>query len=205
MSSSLSSKTLRPAAKDVKPTGDYPVLDTSRPGPYIAVMSKTRKAPAKPSMTFSGLLERFPDEAACKAFLASKRWPDAVSCPRCGNAKVYALKARPFHWQCKACAPNGYRFSVTAGTIFENTNAPLRLWFQVAFLMVTAKKGMSAMQVQRTLGIKSYETAWYMCHRIRAAMQNEDFVEELSRVVERDRVIRRPTSAPSWSSVDRVA
>jgi transposase-like protein len=110
------------------------------------------------------------DEDACKAYLVARRWPKGVHCPRCGNVKVYALKSRAFHWQCEACATDGYRFSCIAGTIFENTNKPLRDWFKVAHLMLTSKKGMSALQIQRFLGFGSYRTAWSMCHKIRAAL-----------------------------------
>ena len=91
----------------------------------------------------------FPDEEACKAYLVARRWPDGVHCPRCGNPKVYDLKSRQWHWQCEQCAPDGYRFSHIAGTIFENTNKPLRDWFKVAHLMLASKKGMSALQIMR--------------------------------------------------------
>jgi transposase-like protein len=77
----------------------------------------------------------------------------------------------PFKWQCYACAPgSGYRFSVIAGTIFENTNKPLRDWFRVVHLMLSSKKGMSALQIQRMMGFGSYGTAHSMCHKIRAAL-----------------------------------
>ena len=125
------------------------------------------------TLTLAQLVERFPTEEACKAYLTEKRWPEGkVACPNCGNVKVWHLGHRPFHWVCKACNKNGYRFSVITKTIFENTKYPLREWFKVIFLMSQAKKGMSAMQIQRTLGMGSYETAWYMCHRVRAAMKN---------------------------------
>src|SRR5437867_6716249 len=136
----------------------------------------------KPSMTERQLAERFATEDACKQFLTDQRWPDRkVHCPRCGlSLKVYALKARPFHWVCKHCAKNGYRFSILTGTIFENTNVPLRTWFKVIYRMTQAKKGVSAMEVWRIIdpvrGSKgSYRTAWYICHRIRAAMNNGTF------------------------------
>lgn len=123
-------------------------------------------------MKFNELLARFQTEEDCKTFLVARRWPDGITCPRCGNAKVWEVKSRPFHWLCKGCNKNGYRFSVITGTIFENTKYPLREWFKVAFLMYHSKKGMSAHQIHRMLGTGSYETAWYMCHRIRVAMQN---------------------------------
>jgi hypothetical protein len=125
---------------------------------------------------------------SCKAFLEQKRWPDGVKCPRCGE-KAYTLKARSFHYLCKSgkqsATPdtgevvichkkNGYRFSVITRTVFENTNFPLREWFRVIFLMFHSKKGMSAHQIHRMLGTGSYETAWYMCTRIRGAMKDEE-------------------------------
>ena len=91
-----------------------------------------------------------------------------------------------FKWQCYSCAPDsGYRFSVIAGTIFENTNKPLRDWFRVIHMMLTSKKGISALQVMRVMGFGSYKTAHYMCHRVRAGLANEDF-RKLMGVVEVD-------------------
>ena len=138
-------------------------------------------------MTLSQLMAAFPDEESCKAHLAKLRWADGkVRCPRCNmSVRVYALKSRPWHWVCKACAKNGYRFSLTAGTIFEHTRYPLRVWFQVLYLMLQSKKGMSALQIHRTIGSGSYETAWYMCHRLRAAMKDDSF-RRLTGVVEMD-------------------
>jgi transposase-like protein len=110
------------------------------------------------------------DDDAPKAYLKARRWPDGVHCPRCGNPKVYDLRSRKWHWQCEQCAPDGYRFSVIAGTIFENTNKPLRQWFKVVHLMTTSKKGISSLQIKRQMGFGSYETALHMTHKIRAAM-----------------------------------
>ena len=136
----------------------------------------------KPSLTLAQVEREFATDDQCKTLLAQLRWPDGKAhCPRCGlSLKVYTLKTRPHHWVCKHCAKNGYRFSVLTGTVFENTNVPLRIWFRVAFLMVSSKKGISALQVHRMIppvrGKKgSYKTAWYMCHRIRAAMNDGDF------------------------------
>jgi transposase-like protein len=147
-------------------------------------------------MTLSELLRRFSDNDACKAFLEKKRWPDGViKCPRCGG-KAYKL-TKPFHYLCKSgkqsaepetgnvvtCSKkNGYRFSVISRTVFENTNYPLREWFRVIFMMLHAKKGMSAHQIHRMIGTGSYETAWYMCTRIRAAMKDGEFVQLMGEV-----------------------
>src|SRR5687767_11963366 len=109
------------------------------------------------AMTLKELEAKFPDEGACKSYLQPRRWPEGVRCPRCGNDKVYEL-TKEYHWQCEKCAPDGYRFSVLVGTIFENTNIKLPQWFKVIYLMLSSKKGISALQVQRMLGFGSYRT-----------------------------------------------
>jgi transposase-like protein len=134
-------------------------------------------------MTFAQWEAMFPTEDHCKAYLAKNRWPNGVVCPRCGNTEVYTLT--DFRWQCHACAENGYRFSVIAGTIFENTNKDLRDWFRVIHLMLTSKKGISALQIQRMMGFGSYKTAWYMCHRVRAGLADKNF-RKLMGIVEVD-------------------
>lgn len=139
----------------------------------------------KPSITLTQLMKKFSTEEACKQYLTEMRWPEGVHCPRCNNAKVYELKARPFHWVCKAkdCGGrNGYRFSVITKTVFENTNYPLKTWFQVIYLMTQSKKGISALQIHRQIGSGDYRTAWYMCHRIRAAMRDGGFTKLMGEV-----------------------
>jgi transposase-like protein/ribosomal protein L37AE/L43A len=135
-------------------------------------------------MTVAQFEKAFPDEEACRAYLIARRWPNGVKCPRCGNVKVYPL-ASGFHWQCEQCAVDGYRFSGIAGTIFENTNKPLRDWYRVTHTMLTSKKGVSALQIMRTMGFGSYKTAWYMCHRIRTALVEQD-MDKLGGIVEVD-------------------
>ncbi|HTR63375.1 MAG TPA: transposase, partial [Candidatus Binataceae bacterium] len=100
---------------------------------YISLMDAKVKAgkplTTQPNITFAKLMKQFSDETACKTLLRDLRWPDGVRCPRCGNPAVYDLPSRKWHWQCTKCAPGGstgYRFSIIAGTIFENTNKPLR-------------------------------------------------------------------------------
>jgi IS1 family transposase len=137
-------------------------------------------------MTIRDFEAMFPDEDACKLYLAENRWPEFVICPRCGNPEIKP-HARAFHWACYACGAgsDAYRFSVLVGTVFENTNIDLRQWFRVIHLMLTSKKGISALQVFRYMGFGSYKTAWYMCHRIRAGLANEDF-RKLMGIVEVD-------------------
>ena len=125
-------------------------------------------------MTLAELEAKFPDESACKSYLQARRWPQGVTCPRCGHEKVYEL-AREYHWQCENCAPDGYRFSVLVGTIFENTNIKLPTWFKVIYLMLTSKKGISSLQVMRMMGFGSYHTALKMTHKVRVALGHEHF------------------------------
>lgn len=137
-------------------------------------------------MTIRQFEALFPTDDACKAYLTRRRWPDGVvKCPRCGNDKLWALKARPFHWQCTQCGPREYRFSVLVGTIFEDTKVGLREWFRVIHMMLTSKKGVAALEVQRVIGLGSYRTAHYMCMRIRAGLVDPEF-RKLMGIVEID-------------------
>ena len=116
--------------------------------------------------TLAEFQARFADEAACRAYLAASRWPDGYRCPRCGHALAFELTRRLL-WQCKAC---GHQTSVTAGTVLHRTRTSLREWFWAAYLVTTYTPGMSALQLQRQLGIARYETAWTMLHKLRRAM-----------------------------------
>ncbi len=123
-------------------------------------MAREKQTKAVHQLTAAQFDALFKTEDDCIRYLVQRRWPEGVRCPRCGNPGVYDLKTRKWHWQCEKCAPDGYRFSHLAGTIFENTNKPLKDWFRVIHLMLTSKKGMSALQIYRYLGFGSYGTAW---------------------------------------------
>lgn len=127
-------------------------------------------------MSIGDFERMFPNDEACAEYLMNNRWPDGVTCPRCGNENVHE-HTKDYHWQCYKCSPGnvGYRFSVLVGTIFENTNKPLREWFRVIHLMLTSKKGISSLQVCRYMGFGSYKTAWLMCNKIRVALGNVEF------------------------------
>ena len=120
---------------------------------WRAVMAKRQPKPVQ-QLTNAQFEAMFPDEDHCRGYLVARRWPLGVRCPRCGSEDVTELKGNPWHWQCYACAPEtSYRFSHIAGTIYENTNKPLRDWFKVAHLMLTSKKGISSRQVGRYHGL----------------------------------------------------
>jgi transposase-like protein/IS1 family transposase len=149
-------------------------------------MAREKQKPQIQQMTFAQWEKAFPNEDACCAYLVGKRWPNGVICPRCGMPVTHSVSTMPNKWQCYECAPDsGYRFSHLTGTIFENTNKPLRDWFRVIHLMLTSKKGISSHQVHRTLGFGSYRTALYMTHRIRAGLADKEF-RKLMGIVEVD-------------------
>ena len=114
------------------------------------------------------LFEEFGSEDKCHAFLEELRWPDGVKCPRCGSDKISRIAKRR-QFDCDGCR---YQFSVRVGTLFHDSKLPLWKWFLAVYVMGESKKGVSANQLKRMLGV-SYKTAWYLCHRIRAAMHNE--------------------------------
>ena len=126
------------------------------------------------------LIDRFHDEDRCRAYLEKMRWPDGVKCLRCGEKSISRRKQR-HQFQCNSCR---YDFSVTAGTIFHDTHLPLWKWFLAVYLIVEAKKGVSANQLKRTIGT-TYKTAWYLSHRIRAALKEVD-AQLLKGIVEAD-------------------
>jgi transposase-like protein len=126
------------------------------------------------------LIERFHDEDDCRRYMEGLRWPNGIACPRCGGETISRIKKRG-QFDCDSCR---YQFSVTAGTIFHDTHLPLWKWFLAVYLIVESKKGMSANQLKRTIGV-SYKTAWYLCHRIRAALKEVD-AQLLKGIIEAD-------------------
>ena len=121
----------------------------------------------------------FPDETACKQYLRARRWPTQVACPRCGDTKVYELKARPWHWlcqseQCRRVSSGGYRFSLYVGTLFERTKYPLLMWFK-ALCCILASHEVSASQMPHMLG-SADRTAENISQRLRAGMADPEFV-----------------------------
>jgi hypothetical protein len=148
-------------------------------------MARAKQPPQIHQMSVAQFEAMFPNEDACCAYLIGKRWPKGVRCPRCGGERTYDLKTMKWKWECPDCRQGGaYRFSHLTGTIFENTNKPLRDWYRVIHLMLTSKKGISARQVWRYMGFGSLKTAWYMCHRVRVALMED--IGKLGGIVEVD-------------------
>jgi transposase-like protein len=119
-------------------------------------------------MDLSGLTEMTEEEA--RDFIEEARWRGTPTCPHCGTERAYRLKGsatRPGVWKCAECRK---QFTVTVGTVMHRSHIPLRKWAMAFQLMSASKKGISALQLQRTLGIKNYKNAWHLAHRIRIAM-----------------------------------
>ena len=121
----------------------------------------------KTKNSLSSLNVDFDTDAECRQALEELRWPDGVKCLRCDSDSISRITTRK-QYDCNACR---YRFSVTTGTIFHDSHLALPKWFMAVFLMCESKKGVSANQLRRTLGV-AQKTAWYMAHRIRKAMSD---------------------------------
>lgn len=125
------------------------------------------------------------DEA--RDYLESIRWPDGPVCPHCDHdERIYDLQGdahRPGLYKCGACRK---QFTVTVGTVMHRSKIPLHKWVMAFHLMCSSKKGISALQLQRNLGLGSYKTAWHMAHRIRLAVKEEPLAGKLSGTVESD-------------------
>ena len=124
-------------------------------------------------MTLEQFESVFVDEEACRRFVLSRRWPGGVACPRCNNTQLLALKARPWHWQCRNCSPSGYRFSLLVGTPFKGTHYPLRTWFRIAHFLLISEPYVTAQQIADVMGnTMSHQAAWYLYHRVREGLQD---------------------------------
>lgn len=125
---------------------------------------------------------RFPTELACRKYLARHRWPQGFWCARCGGTQASTLRTRGAY-QCCGCRR---QVSLTAGTIFHKTRTPLRRWFWLILMMSQNKHGLSILAAQRLVGLRTYETAWTMTHKIRTAMAHRDARYRLAGLIELD-------------------
>ena len=131
--------------------------------------SRRQKQQTRHEMNLMRLIEEFHDEEQCRQHLEGLRWPDGVACPRCGGMRCNYTQTRKT-WECMSCA---YHFSVTSGTMLHDTHLPLQKWLVAVYMMIESRKSVSALQLKRSLNV-AYKTAWYLCHRIRAAVAEEE-------------------------------
>lgn len=130
--------------------------------------------------TFVEFEQRFTSQEACRDYLFQLRWPDGFKCPRCQSQKAWKTSEGLYY-----CVKCKYKTSVTAGTIFQDTRYPLKIWFMAIWYVVSQKNGVSALGLQRMLGFPRYETAWIWLHKLRIAMVRPDR-DRLSGAVEVD-------------------
>lgn len=133
------------------------------------------------AISFKEFRTRYHTEEACREELFRQRFPEGFVCPKCGCKEFYAIRSRNI-CQCRSCR---HQTSVTAGTVMHRTHLSLTVWFWAIYLCVTDKRGISAVQLSRILGI-SYDTAWHLLDRIRKAMGQRDEHYQLSGIVEMD-------------------
>jgi len=124
--------------------------------------------------------KQFASQETCEKYLAAMRWPNGVTCPRCGSKTVTYMESR-HQWQCEC----RYQFSVTSGTVFHKTHMDLPRWLMAIWLVCHSPKGISSKQIERELGV-TYKTAWYMTRRIRLAIQKNMLGLTVGGVVELD-------------------
>lgn len=130
----------------------------------------------------SDLMTRFFDEQSCKEYLSQLKWPKGFVCPKCGATKHWKTKK-----DLKVCGQCQYQQSIFAGTIFQGSRIPLRIWYQAIWWFTNQKNGASTLGLQRTLGISRYETVWWMLHKLRFATVRP-YRDQLSGNVEVDEV-----------------
>lgn len=150
-------------------------------------METNKGTPGEQQRTQKGQHLADMSEDQAREYIEGLLWPDGKPvCRRCGSVNAYKMQGatcRPGLCRCRDCKK---QFTVTVGTIFEDTHIPLRKWVRAFHLMCSSKKGISALQLQRNLGLGSYRTAWHMAHRIRCAMKCEPLAGLLANVVESD-------------------
>ena len=142
-------------------------------------------------MNLTSIAKSYSDSESARAFLEAQRWPDGTVCPFCGLVgEAYRLKARAESkssvrlgvWKCSGCRK---QFTVTKGTIFEDSHIPLDKWLMAIHLVCSSKKGMSAHQLHRMLGV-TYKAAWFMVHRLRYAATQDPLAAQLAGTIEVD-------------------
>jgi len=143
-------------------------------------------------LTLVQLFRDFPDEDSARRYFEEIRWPNGPECPHCGNAvqkRIYRIEPNPakkIRAGLYKCAECGKQFTVTVGTIMEDSHVPLHKWLIGFYLMAASKTQVAALQLQRQLEIGSYRTAWFMCQRIRFALVEGNPVAKLTGTVEAD-------------------
>ena len=129
------------------------------------------------------LFQAFPDEEAARLYLESRLWPSGATCPNCKSSERITTRKRVGFYRCNACG--NFDFTIRTGTIFERSKVPLHKWLYAMYLLVTARKGISSLQLGKEIGI-TQKSAWFVLHRLREACSTPAVMEKLKGVVELD-------------------
>jgi transposase-like protein len=172
-------------------------------------MKRKSMLPTPEDLTLDEIQSRFATDESARRYLEEIRWGSGVVCPHCKNAdlkRIWQIKANPaakiraglYH-----CAECNKQFTVTVGTIFEDSHIPLRKWLVAWYLLSSSKKGISSLQIKRMLGLGSYRTALFMMHRIRFALQHPEFTEKKMGTFEIDETYiggKAKAHSPQWKN-----
>jgi transposase-like protein len=137
---------------------------------------------SKSTISTFQLFALFPDEQAARVYLEARIWPDGVKCPDCGGDRITARPARVGFYHCAAC---NFDFTVRTNTIFERSKVPLHKWLYSMYLLMTARKGISSMQLAKEIGV-TQKTAWFILGRLREACSAPDNIDKLRGIIEID-------------------
>ena len=155
-------------------------------------MTSAKQTNQGDDLILMSIMQRFSAEEAARAYIEALRWPNGPVCPHCGNAdasRIYKVaanagkKIRAGLYKCAECSD---QFTVTVGTVMEDSHIPLNKWLVAFYIMCASKTQVSALQLQRQLELGSYRSAWFLCHRIRFALMDPAPEDKLSGTVEAD-------------------
>jgi len=138
---------------------------------------------SKSTISTFQLFQAFPNEEAARLYLESRLWPDGVLCPNCKSGERITTRKRVGFYRCNACG--SFDFTVRTGTIFERSKVPLHKWLYAMYLLVTARKGISSLQLAKEIGI-TQKSAWFVLHRLREACSTPEVIAKLKGIVELD-------------------
>jgi transposase-like protein len=138
---------------------------------------------SKSTISTFQLFQAFPDQEAARLYLESRLWPDGVKCPNCKSGERITVRNRTGFYRCNGCG--NFDFTIRTGTIFERSKVPLHKWLYAMYLLVTARKGISSLQLAKEIGI-TQKSAWFVLHRLREACSTPEVVEKLKGIVELD-------------------
>lgn len=145
----------------------------------------TKETMSRSTISTFQLFELFPDEETARVYLEARLWPKGPICPECKSGERITIRKNGFY-RCNACH---FDFTVRTNTVFERSHIPLHKWVYAMYLLVTARKGISSMQLAKEIGV-TQKSAWFMLHRLREACGSDDDIDKLRGEVARHTLAR---------------